>query len=326
MQLYTDSDATVVVSPHAQASGTLESGTSVNLVYTEDVVSSASVDVRSSASPRIHDVRQEVDLGFGQTVGPNTFGVSAVHATEKDYLSNGASLSFSRELNQKNTTFAFRAGFMANVVGKAGDPTWGAPMNDGSADLALTQALSETTLVQLSTTLQVQEGFLASPYRKVTVDGGRFVLPEADPPRRNRVAAGLGLKRHFGGAGAGHLGYRFYTDSFGVAAHTVEARWTFELEPFSLRLRYRFYSQTGASFYQSSYSQALVYLCADRELSPFTSHLAGAKLEWTPPRNFRRAQLRFDLKVEGMYFDYADFPALKTRTALNAQAGAGVDF
>src|SRR5882672_3180175 len=63
VQLYADNDKTVVLSPHVTATGTLNSKTSLSATYTEDVVSSASVDVRTSASPRIYDRRQEFDVG-----------------------------------------------------------------------------------------------------------------------------------------------------------------------------------------------------------------------------------------------------------------------
>src|SRR5205085_1962771 len=61
VQVYADTDATVVVSPHVNAAATISSTkTTISGSYTEDVVSSASVDVRSTASPRIYDRRQEV--------------------------------------------------------------------------------------------------------------------------------------------------------------------------------------------------------------------------------------------------------------------------
>src|SRR4051794_1976594 len=117
VQIYADSDATVVVSPHVNATGTFTSTkTTLSASYTEDVVSSASVDVRTTASPRIYDRRQEVDVGLGQELAGVTLGGGFMHARERDYLSNGGSLTLSRDLFQKNTTLALRVGYMANVV------------------------------------------------------------------------------------------------------------------------------------------------------------------------------------------------------------------
>lgn len=326
VQVYTDDDATTVVSPHARITGKLDSGTGVDAAYTEDIVSSASVDVRSSASPRIHDRRQEVDLGVSQELAGASVGLGFVHSAESDYRSTGGSLSASRDFAGANTSIALRGGYASNVVGKSGDPAYAAPMNEGTVDLAVTQTLSEVMVAQLAVTGARGQGMFASPYRKVSVEGGRFVVPEAEPPERTRLAGSLGVKRAIGFAIAS-LSYRLYTDSFGLLSHTADLRATLDLSPrLALRLRYRFYVQNGASFYRSSYDVLPLYVVVDRELSPFASHLAGAKLDWTPAMKLGRAALRLDLKVEGMYFAYADFPALKQRKALTTQAGLTLDF
>jgi hypothetical protein len=328
VQVYADNDRTVVVSPHVNASGTLKStGTSVTASYTEDVVSSASVDVRSSASPRIYDRRQEIDVGLGQKVLGADVAAVFVHSLERDYLSNGGALSFSRDLAQRNTTLALRLGYTANVVGRAEDPNWRAPMTDLSADLALTQLFTATTIAQLNVTAAGSSGFNASPYRKVWVATGQYALPEAEPAVRDRLAVALGLKQYLLGFTVLQLEYRFYADSWKLLSHTADLRWVFDFDTFNLRLRYRLYVQNGAWFYQSHYDEVLTYLSADRELSPFSSHLFGVKFEWLPKRSsVGAAQLRLDLKVEGMYFAYSDFPALTSRWALITQAGAAVDF
>ena len=55
----------------------------------------------------------------------------------------------------------------------------------------------------LKTALTVarQQGLIASPYRKVWIGDGDFVVPETDPTERNRVAAAVGAKHSFGAAG-----------------------------------------------------------------------------------------------------------------------------
>lgn len=327
VQIYADDDRTVVVSPHVTATGTLSTKTSLSATYTEDVVSSASLDVRTTASPRIYDRRQEVDVGVGQELAGIQLGGAFSHSREKDYLSNGGSLTLSREFAQRNFTASLRGGFMSNVVGRADDPNYGAPMTDVSADLALTQLFTAATLAQLNLTFARTDGMIASPYRKVSVDGGRYVLPENEPPERSRLAAAFAVKQYFG-VFVAHVDYRFYWDTFQLLSHTVDARLILDLGPVNVRLRYRFYSQNAAYFYRSRYDRLQLYLSSDRELSPFTSHLFGIKAEWAPRKTRLRggAQFRFDVKAEGMYFAYADFPALPTRWALITQAGMAVDF
>lgn len=328
VQLYTDTDRTVVVSPHVSATTTLPNQTAISATYTEDVVSSASVDVRSTASPRIYDRRQEVDLGVGQQLLGTQLGASATYSQERDYTSLGASFTASRELNRKNTTVELRLGHQSNVVGRADDPLFQAPRTDWSADLAVTQLLSPTTVAQLNATAARADGMIASPYRKVVIgDDQRYVMPENEPAERSLLAAALAVKQYLGLGLVGHLDYRFYADSYLLRSHTLDARLILDLAPVTLRLRYRFYRQNGAFFYQSTYDRPRVYVSADRELSPFSSHLFGAKAEWAPA-SFRgdHPALRLDAKVEAMYFSYSDFPALPSRWALISQAGLALDF
>ncbi|MCC6337072.1 MAG: DUF3570 domain-containing protein [Myxococcales bacterium] len=328
VQVYADSDATIVVSPHVTGSATFGTGTSVNATYTEDVVSSASVDVRTTASPRIYDRRQEVDFGLGQAVLGGQVSAAYMHARERDYTSNGGSLSFTREFLQRNLGVTARVGFMSNLVGRADDPAYVAPMSDWSGDLAATYTLTPRTIAQVAATVAQSNGMLASPYRKVRVQLGDAVtlLPETEPGSRFRVAGAVGVKQYVGLLVA-HLDYRLYADTWSLLSHTAEARLVLDFDALTVRLRYRFYVQNGAYFYQSFYDAPKAYLSADRELSAFTSHLFGVKLEWLPLRSKKSgAVVRVDAKVEGMYFQYPDFPRLPTRWALITQAGVGVDF
>lgn len=334
VQLYADTDRTVVVSPHVTGTVTLPSKTSLSATYTEDVVSSASVDVRTTASPRIYDRRQEVDFGVGQDVSGFQLGGSYMHARERDYLSNGGSLTLSKELFQKNTTVSLRGGFMSNIVGRADDPTYQAPMTDWSGDLALTQIFTPTTIAQLNVTVARTNGMIGSPYRKVRVnvapEGSTplvLLLPEREPGDRFRMAGALALKQYLGSFLILHGEYRLYGDTWSVLSHTIDARVILDLAPITLRFRYRFYTQSGASFYKPAYDALQPFISADRELSAFTSHLFGLKAEWAPFRTEKSgAQFRFDLKGEGMYFNYPNFIRLKERWALILQVGAAVDF
>ena len=334
VQVYADTDQTVVVSPHVTGTVTLDTKTALSATYTEDIVSSASVDVRTTASPRIFDRRQEVDFGLGQTVASFQLGASYMHARERDYLSNGGSFSVSRELFQKNTTVSLRAGVMSNLVGRADDPLYQAPMTDWSGDLALTQIFTPTTIVQLNATFARTNGMIASPYRKVRVNvasGGAepslLFLPENEPAERVRLAAAIGIKQALGDLVVLHGEYRLYRDTWEVLSHTADTRVLFDLSPVTLRLRYRYYTQSRASFYQPTYDALRLYLSSDRELSAFSSHLFGLKVEWQPLRTERTGALfRFDAKVEGMYFAYPEFVRLRERWALITQAGVAVDF
>jgi hypothetical protein len=154
-----------------------------------------------------------------------------------------------------------------------------------------------------------------------------LLMPEAEPSDRFRFAAALGVKQYIGSFLVLHGEYRIYRDSWQVLSHTVDARVILDFSPITLRFRYRFYTQGRAFFYEPIYDALKTYLSSDRELSAFTSHLFGLKVEWAPLRTEKSgAAFRFDAKCEGMYFNYPEFIRLPERWALIAQVGAAVDF
>ncbi len=106
--------------------------------------------------------------------------------------------------------------------------------------------------------------------------------------------------------------YRFFTDTWGVDAHNVEVGYT---HPFKsnwiLDLKYRFYTQTKADFYEDifPYQDAQNFMGRDKELSTFTSNTVGAGLSYL----FTEKQVGFikrgsmNLQYDHIMFDYDDF-------------------
>src|SRR5258705_5726924 len=101
----------------------------------------------------------------------------------------------------------------------------------------------------------------------------QFWVPETDPDTRLRHSVVLGANRALGEASSLQGDYRAYLDDWGISAHTLGARYFVHLtKNVELRLRERFYLQTGASFYQKSYAQPMTYMVYDRELSALPSN------------------------------------------------------
>ena len=116
-----------------------------------------------------------------------------------------------------------------------------------------------------------------NPYRQVR-DG----LPETHPLLRRR------------GALSGYLRYavpktplvlepryRFYGDDWGIVAHAIDLRAHVRfLKRVVLRARYRYYTQTGASFWAADgyYPAEAEFRTADPKMSKFHSHTPGGEL------------------------------------------------
>ena len=113
---------------------------------------------------------------------------------------------------------------------------------------------------------------------------------------------------------------RYYSDSWGINAYNTEIAYTHPLEEgVTLDLRYRFYSQTAADFYEDLFerSNQQNFLARDKELATFTSHTAGVGLSFafdTPWLSFverGQASLFFDY----ILFDYDDFRDIRFEDA-----------
>ncbi len=197
------------------------------------------------------------------TVG---YGVSR----ESDYVSNGTSVNTVTDFNQKNTTLLLGWGhtddrimerFWARDRAKTGD--------DFVA--GVTQLLSPRTSVTLNLSYGHVDGFLSDPYKIVSttrldLDPGTYYTPPENRPRvKDKGSLFLGLLRDFPGQDAAlDASYRYYSDSFGIDAHTVQLKWVqragthLVFEPLI-----RYHLQSAADFYYYDLDRAGVVTSYD---------------------------------------------------------------
>lgn len=343
-----DSDHTTVVTPRLHVAAPLDEETQLDLVYSVDVWTSASVDIRTSASRLpsrsqnetdlnnlqvrpVTEQRDEVDVALDHRIGDFDFGGSYRYSTENDYESHGGSLGVSVDLANKAARLAFTTRAYFDRVGRAGDPQFDRPANNLSARLAFTQVLDPDTFIDLTYEITRQAGYLSSPYRYV-----RFAssvdqlprtcitpvwgcLPENNPNSRLRHAVAVSGRRAFGDAFSMGVGYRFYLDDWGIMSHTANIDVALTIaESWLLSLGYRFYQQGKADHYQSYYlSMPLAaHYASDKKLSTLMTHHIDAELSRTWELDELGSQLRAILLASPAYFQYIDFPLLDHVQAL----------
>lgn len=327
IQVYTDSDHTTVVSPVVEGHADVGADTNVSLGYLVDVVSSASVDLVSQASPReMHDTRHQVSLGATHVFDTITAGGGYSFSKENDYLSHTLDASLSDELFDKNTTLALGYGVSLNTVGRSGDSNFERSLTVQHVSASWTQLVSANVATQVTYELGNESGFQSSPYRFVPVRANVSAAPmewvmETDPDTRWRHALVFGINRALG-SGSIQGDYRIYFDDWGITSHTFGGRYFVHLtKDVELRLRERFYTQGAASFYQSVYTMPEKYITYDRELSPLWSETFGAKLVIGFSRSFEA-----ELKTDMFYYSYSDFAPLTSRIGANLGIGASLTY
>lgn len=327
----TDSDATTVISPRIRANKQLGEATNVDATYAADIWTSASVDIRASASVRpVTEQRDEVDLGLRQELGDIHLRGSYRFSSEHDYISHGLTVGGAIDLAQNAATLDVSLHVFADTVGQSGNPDFARALTTFDGSLSYTQVLDPLMFMSLTYELARNSGYQASPYRYVGVAGTGFgcvgasyCLPEYVPPDRLRHALAFLIRRAFAESLSLGFNYRLYFDDWGLTSHTALVDMAINVSAETLlSFRYRFHMQGAVKFYQPIY-QALApnqYRTRDRELSELTYHRAGAELE----QRFdvgERSKLSATLAVSGNLYNYADFKGLDQVTALEISAG-----
>jgi hypothetical protein len=315
-----DTDQTTVISPHAGIQARFNGDrTTADVGYTADVWTSASIDIRTAATQPITEQRDQIDVAVGHELDNATLGASYYFSGENDYWSHGVGLTSTQELSNNTTSFeeSFRMAY--DTVGRSGDDSFSRPLNTYGLRLVLTQILSGKALVQAAWEGAYRQGFQSSPYRFVGLGGdgqcggtATLCVPEAHPDTRIRNAFVARGRYALSSDTSAGVGYRLYFDDWGVTAHTAIAQiaWL-PAEDTTLTLRYRFYTQSAATFYRSTYPEPgeLRYATRDRELSPMFSNRVALSFE----KGFDVSDdvtLHLGLAVGGTVFVYQDFVGL----------------
>lgn len=278
----TDTDHTTVISPRVRV-GTEVAETRVDVAYSADVWTSASIDIATSASKPITEQRDQIDVQLSRELGDTTLSAAYRFSNEPDYHSQGATLGVSEDFAAKSTTLALTAGALFDHVGRAGDPNFWRSLDTFDLRLSGTQILDERTWLQAVYELGFSDGYLASPYRFVAIGAPDATCrtPTAEcvretlPDERLRHALALHGRRALSETWALAASYRFYVDGWSLLSHTAEATLSDMLGADTrLSLAYRFYTQGSATYYRAhipSLSDLGRYATRDKELSPLSS-------------------------------------------------------
>lgn len=334
-----DTDYTTVITPRVHVGSQATEATRLDLVYTVDVWSSASIDIRTAATPsavdakrRVTEQRDEIDLSLEHALGDVTLGASYRYSTEHDYESHGGSLTGVIDMAGKAANLALSARAFFDRVGQAGNPNFdeGATTLIGRA--AFTQVIDPQMFVQAIYEATHQQGFLSSPYRRVRVSedgsmpplscrgtGARYCLSENNPESRMRHAIAINGRRALTSALSVGLGYRFYLDDWELMSHTASLDGALALgEDWFLSLAYRFYLQGTAVHYKPYYLRAALprFYTSDKELSAMTSHRVDLELSRTFEIDDLGSALRLVLLAAPSMFSYSEFPLLSQVKAI----------
>lgn len=278
--------------------------------YYVDMVSNASIDVVTTASP-YHEKREEMGVGLDYAVGDALVSGAVTSSKEPDYHASSASLDVAQDLFGGMTTL--RLGYTRgwDDVFKHGDPAFAQTAGHWQYRLGLTQILTSRLLASANLEAVSDAGFLGSPYRAARVLGA--AVPEVDPGTRTSRAATLRLAASVTERSAVRAEARYFWDTWGVRARTAELGGSqYVGERWLLDAHGRYYTQQHASFYSNDFSTQETYMSRNRQLSDFHDVALGARVTWTAWRVPGRYDVRLNAAYERISFHYSDFTDIRT--------------
>ena len=226
-------------------------------------------------------------------------GAALSLSKEYDYFSKGASLNFAKFSKDHNREFSVALGAYLDTwrviypielrtlptnSGQVPNPdaSGNKPRNSYNASFSLAQVINKRMQLSLLLDLAYQSGQLGTLYQRVYFTD-HSVHVEQLPAQRFKIPAGIRFNYFATDRILLRSFYRFYTDDWGITAHTAELEVPYKLTPFlSLSPFYRFYTQTAADYF-AGYQQhgpEDAFYTSDYDLSKFNSHLAGLNLRF----------------------------------------------
>ena len=258
-----------------------KAGKSVSFVgnYYVDMVSSASIDVVTTASPYTEE-RTQWSLGMDYLRGNTTMSASYTTSEESDYDAETVSFSVSQDMFGDLTTLTLSYALGDDLVRKSDDPEFERPLDRQIYGVGLTQILTKNLIAALNFETITEEGFLNNPYRVVryldpdNIEVGYSFELEHYPNTRTSNAVGLRARYFLPYRAAIEGEYRFFTDTWDIEGHTASLSYIHPWRDWTFTGKYRFHDQTGAHFYRDLFarSQETNFRGRDKELSELTSH------------------------------------------------------
>jgi Protein of unknown function (DUF3570) len=324
-----------------------KAGDHVSLSYShlEDIVSGASIDVRTSGASPYRETRTQDGLSGEILYGKTTYSLGVTHSREPDYRSNTANFGISQSMFGDLTTVSMTYRRTWNnvykmlcvlhddalhfpCVEKIRDPGFGKKdMDERSYGVGLTQILTRNSIISANFEVITDQGWISNPYRSVLyaqAGGSGFGLaPEVDPSTRTSNALGLDYKYYLPWRAALDAQYRFFTDTWKIRSHTAQLGYTQPWRKWTFDGSLRYYTQSHADFYSDLFSSANEqnFMSRNRELSSFNSYTvsAGAAYQFQVPHANWISKSTANFRVDHFMFDYKDY-----RDALLIDPGKGV--
>ena len=229
--------------------------------------------VHALSSASIRENRKEGMIKATRWLGDDSLSLGATVSSEHDYLSQSVSADGKFEFLNKNVTLAVGASLSRDSISATGKTDVGGNRITRSLFTGLSQVLTPDDIIQSNLAFSDGNGYFDDPYKFTQAFLGRRPIVHIDQrPDNRRSLAWLTRWRHYLPYRRAALGvdYRYTSDSWGIRSHMLETSWHQNLnEMWALKPSLRYYNQSAADFYATSFSSAQGIGSADTRLGAF---------------------------------------------------------
>lgn len=296
---------------------------------TSDAISGASPAYHTTAITPMHDKRNALELNATRYFANGSLTLGSSVSRESDYLSRNLSVQGSLADESKNTTWTAGLALGRDRINPSTQIVTNEHKRSTDVLAGVTQVLGTHDIAQLNVGWSSGSGYFSDPYKAMD-----------ERPRGRRHTTLLARWNHHFEASSGTLrsSYRYYTDSFGVKAHTLGLEYVQPLtQGWTVTPLLRLYTQTAANFYVDADASTdpfppnppadWAHYTEDQRLSAFGARTLGLKLakqidaNWNVDVKYERYSQRASWTLEGR-----GSPGLAPFNARSLQLGVSRQF
>ncbi len=227
-----------------------------------------------------------------------TTGIS--RSSESDFYSTEASADYMHWLDDsKNRSISLGLSYQINEILRKCDPGESDELDGCSgaseamdatainAQVSYFQNINSQSYAKASLFFSNDDGYLTNPYLNIVRNYEEDAKADVDNENRpdSKTAYGIALKyaNAITDKVSLHLGYRYYSDDWGIDSHTIDSDIFYELgSDWIFKIGLRAYMQSEADFYSGEvdYFTDEIYASSDQRLSDFNAFTYKASVDY----------------------------------------------
>lgn len=301
----------------------MDSSNQLNIESSINVYSSAStdnIDARTSSASS-QDLRSSLSFNWNRLLADqrNSLDWKFGASVESDYLSLWLGMGWTHSSKDQNRVFSLSTQLffdrwilyfpaeLRNTIIPTVDTDKRRSYN---LSLGFQQVINKRLNASLSTDLSMQKGFLSTPFHRVYFQGETLPRIEHFPDIRWKVPLGLRLNYFATDLFVMRFFYRYYWDSFGIQAHTVNLEVPVKLNlAWTVLPFYRYHRQSAADFFLpfGAHIDGNEFYTSDFDLSALSSHKFGVGLRFFPLWQLSKAEARLQWEISAISLRFSHY-------------------